>query len=233
MRGAGRPDRRHSDRVLANSSQSETERRVDQSPRHQEEDEQNHERIGVGGGAVEIELEDAEELPHAHALQTIGAAGQPARAVGRLGEQQAKAERDHDQREVAKARDDETRDISEQAGSRGGDHQTGQRLAPAPFRNQARGVGGKAEIGGMAERHDAGITENEIERQREQRRDGDLARQHEVVGSEHERKQRCEPERNFHRPPADLGLEIALRFGDRGRRHHLASPEQADRPPHQ
>src|SRR6516164_8720791 len=47
---------------------------------------------------------------------------------------------------------------------RGGDHQTGQRLAPPPFRDQARGVGGEAEIGCVAERYDAGIPENEIER---------------------------------------------------------------------
>src|SRR5262249_19527513 len=142
----------------------ETERRVDQSPRHQEEAEQNHERIGVGGGAVEIELEDAEQLPHAHALQAVGAAGQPARAVGRLGEQQAEAKRDHDQREMAETGDDETREISEHASGGGGDHQPGQRLAPTPFRYQARGVGGEAEIGGMAERYDAAIAENEIER---------------------------------------------------------------------
>ena len=150
MRGARRPDRGHADRVLADAAQGKPERRVDQPPRHQEGQKQNDERIGVGGIAVEIEFEHADELPHPHALQAVGAAGQPASAVGRLGEQQAEAERDHDQSEVAEAGDDETREISEHAGGGGRDHQPGERLAPAPFRNQSRGVGAETEIGGVA-----------------------------------------------------------------------------------
>ena len=74
-------------------------RRVDQ-----EHEEQHDQRIGVGGVAVEIEAEGAEERPDLHALQAVGAAGEPARAVGRLVQQQAQAERDHDQREMAEAR---------------------------------------------------------------------------------------------------------------------------------
>ena len=38
-------------------------------------------------------------------------------------EQQAEAERDHDQREVAEAGDDEAREIAEHAGRGGRDHQ--------------------------------------------------------------------------------------------------------------
>src|SRR5439155_18949828 len=120
-----------------------------------------------------------------------------------------------DEGEVAESGNDETRDISERAGGGGSEDQTGQRLAPAPFRNQTRGVGAKAEIGRMAERYDAGVTEDEVERQREQRRDGDLARQHQVVGGEHEWKQCCEPEGNFDGLPANLRRERALRLGNR------------------
>ena len=134
---------------------------------------------------------------------------------------------------MAEAGDDETREIAEHAGRGGSDHQAGQRLAPAPFCNQARGVGAEAEIGGVAERHDARIAEDEIERQRKQRSDRDLARQQQIVGREHERKQRCEPERDFERAPADLRFEVALRLGRRGSRHCLTFPEQAERPPHQ
>ena len=63
----------------------------------------------------------------------------------------------------------------------------------------------------MAERHDAGIAEDEIEREREQRRDGDLARQHEIVREQEERQQGREPERDLDRVPARLALQIAMR----------------------
>ncbi len=152
------------------------------------------------------------------ALQAVEAAGEPARAVGRLLQQQADAERDHDQREVAKPRDDEAREIAEQAGGKAGDQQSGQRLAPAPDREQAGGIGADAEIGGVAERDDAGKAEDEIERQREQRGDRDLARQHQIVRRQHERQQRGEPESDLAPAPANLRLQkidAARRTGDR------------------
>ena len=66
-----------------------------------------------------------------HALQAVGAAGEPARAVGGFEQQEAEAERDHDQREMPEARDDEAHQIAEQARRDAGDQQPGQRLAPA------------------------------------------------------------------------------------------------------
>ena len=83
---------------------------------HQEQQEQHDQRVPVGGVAVEVELEHAEQRPHVHALQAVGAAGQPARAVGGLQQQQAEAERDHDQREMPEARDDEAHQVAEQPG---------------------------------------------------------------------------------------------------------------------
>ena len=50
------------------------------------------------------------------------------------------------------------------------DDKPGQWLAPAPFGKQSRSIGADAEIGGVAERYDSGKAEDEIERQREQRR---------------------------------------------------------------
>ena len=52
-------------RVLADAAQRQAERRIDQPPRDQEHEEQHDQRIGVGGVAVEIEAEDAEDRPHA------------------------------------------------------------------------------------------------------------------------------------------------------------------------
>src|SRR5438132_11685363 len=120
---------------------------------------------------------------------------------------------------MAKSSNDEARRISKHACRDCSCSQPGQRLAPAPLRNQTRRVRAKAEIRGMAQRDDTGIAEDEIERQCEQRRDGDLTRQHEVVGSEHERQQCREPKGKFNRLPANLRLDMALRLAQCGRRH--------------
>ena len=82
-------------------------------------------------------------------------------------QQQADAERDHDQWQVAKPGNDEARHIAEQAGRHCCDEKSGERLAPAPFGNQPGGIGASAEISGVAERHDAGEAENEIKRKHE------------------------------------------------------------------
>src|SRR5262249_59823552 len=100
--------------------------------------------------AIQIELEGAEKFPHAYALQPVGAAGQPACAVGRLREQQAQPKRDHDQSEMAESSNDEARGITEQARGGSSCSQPGQRLAPAPLGNQARCIRTKPEMGGMA-----------------------------------------------------------------------------------
>ena len=114
MRAARRADRRHADaRFSRMPRKRQAERRIDQPPRHQERQEQHDQRIAVGGVAVEIELEQCR------------AAATCARPAGRRRRRSAssrcwrpraaaspKPERDHDQREMPEARDDEAREHS-------------------------------------------------------------------------------------------------------------------------
>ena len=190
-------------------------------PRHQENDKQHGQRVAIGGVAVKIEIEFAEDRPSMDALQAVEAAGDRARAVGGLLQHQAETERDHDQSEMPKPRDDEAGEIAEHAGGEAGDQQPGQRLAPAPDREQARGIGADAEIGGMAERDDAGKAQDKVERQGEQRRDRDLARQDQIIRRQHERRERGEPESDLAPAPAQLSLQKIMRAGggDRLARH--------------
>ena len=150
-----------------------------------------------------------------NALQTVEAAGKPIRIVRGLLQQQAEAERDHDQREVAKASNDEARDIADDARGDARDQQPRQRLAPSPHGNQAGRVGTDAEIGGVAERDDAGEAKDEIERQRKQRGNRHLARQQQIIGRQHERQQRREPERDLAPVPACLCVHKFVRSGRR------------------
>ena len=91
MRPARRADRRHAGRVFADAAQRQPERRMDQPPRDQENRRTARQRVAVGGVAVKIELEVAEQRPHVDALQAIGAAGEPACAVGDFLQQQARS----------------------------------------------------------------------------------------------------------------------------------------------
>src|SRR5580700_11057492 len=169
---------------------------MNKPPRDQENEEQSGKRVTIGGVAVEIETNFSEQRPSMNALQAVEAAGEPAGAVGHFLQYQADAQRDHDQRQVAKSRDDETGQIAEQAGDYRRGDKPGQRLAPAIFRNQPRRIGADPEIGGVAERYDAAKAEDEVERQDEQSRDRDLARQHQITRRQNERQKRGEPERD-------------------------------------
>jgi len=202
MRAAVGADQRHAHPIFANAAQRQAEGRMNQPPRKQKHQKQHRKRIGVGGRAVNIEFEQAEQRPDLDALQSVRAAGQPARAVAGLLQQQAEAERNHDQREVAETRDDEARGVADQGRHRGADHQPAQRFAPDEFREQPGGIGADAEKRRVAERNDAGVTEDEIERQRKQRADRDLARQRQIIRKQHERQQRYQPEGDFERVPA-------------------------------
>src|ERR1700758_1122607 len=95
-------DRAHPLAVVPDAAQCQAERRMNEPPRPEKDQEQRPERVGVCSVAVEIETESAENRPGMDALQAIEAAGEPARTVRRFLQQQADAERDHDQWEGGK-----------------------------------------------------------------------------------------------------------------------------------
>src|SRR5213594_2385595 len=66
----------------------------------------------------------------------------------------------------------------------------------------------KTEERRVPERHDAGVAEDEIEREGEERRDRDLARELEIRRRRDERRERAQPERDLDAPPADVCLEM-------------------------
>src|SRR5713101_5807453 len=72
---------------------------------------------------------------------------------------------------------------------------------------KAGGVRADAEIRGVAERDDSRVAEDQVERQREQRRDGDLARELQIRGRDEERQERRQPEGDLGPAPADLRRE--------------------------
>ena len=172
------------------------------APRRRKQDEEDRKRIEIGGPALEIELEQAQHRPHGDALQAVRAAGEPAQRIGELVQQRGDAERHHQARQVVAAQDQRRCDEAKQSRSRHGEHQPGDRVRRHMQRQQPRSIRAKAEECGMAQRNNAGITQDEIQRDGEQRQnrnfiqDDQLARKHE----EHRQGQR--PKQRLERMPA-------------------------------
>src|SRR5438045_5264678 len=98
---------------------------------------------------------------------------------------------------MAEARNDEACRIADEARNETAKNQAADWLAPSVLRRETGRVGAEPEKRRVPERHDAGVTENEIEREGKQRRDGDLARERKVVGKQPVRQQRRDPECDF------------------------------------
>ena len=79
-----------------------------------EQHERDHEAVGVGDRAEDIEFEQAEERVHGDALQTIGAAGQPGRRFAISPENERHAERHHQPRQIGAPEHQEAGDEAEQ-----------------------------------------------------------------------------------------------------------------------
>ena len=121
-------------------------------------------------------------------------------------EQQRDAERHHQPRQVDAADDEEAGQKAERHGDETGHDQRDDRLGDdAVQRQQPRGIRADAEEGGVPQRDDAGVAEDQIERQREQRQPNDVGHD-QVAGGKQERAGRREnPERDFGRAPAGAG----------------------------
>ena len=138
------------------------------APRQPEHDEQHGHAVPIGRLAVEIEGEHAEHRLDVHALQAVDAAGEIGQLVGRLVEHHRNAEGHHQSRQVGPAQHQEAGEETRCGGHQRGACQAQQRVAPAVLGHQSRGIGAEPEERGMAERDDAGIAEDQVERHRKQ-----------------------------------------------------------------
>ena len=79
----------------------------------------------------------------------------------------------------------------------------------------------------MAERHDAGVAEDQVERQREQDQDQDLGAEEQVVGEGEERAEREQPGQRLPWLPAVARRDAGPRGGDaRGAQTRSARPNR-------
>ena len=122
---------------------------------------------------------------HHHALQAVGAAGQPVELVGQLVAGSSATPSVTISRVRSVPRRISTLVTSpSSAPTRDRDGQADQRVGHHVLGEQRRGVGAEAEERGMAERDDAGVAEHQVERHREQRDDRDLVEQQRLRGQQ-------------------------------------------------
>ena len=183
-------------------AQRQPERRVHDAARDQEQHEQHDEAVDVGGLAEDIEGEVAEHRLHHDALQAVGAAGD-LEPVRDLAQHQRDAERHHQAREVGAAQHQEAGDEAERGRGEARGQQRQHRLLDDPVLGEnSRHIGAEAEEGRVAERHDAGIAEDQVEREREQAEDRDLGQDQVLARQQEDAGEGGEPERDFEQAPA-------------------------------
>ncbi len=208
-----RPHRVHAQRVLADARQALAERRIHERPHEGEAQEEHAEDVEVLRARVErIELEHREQRSDGQAVEAVEAAGVHVREVGRLLEQRHRAEREHQEGQAVRPEQHEPRAQTDGRRDHRREEQARDGLVPdAVLRQHADRVGAGAEERGVAERDDAGIPEDEIERDREQDGDQDLGAEPEML-----REREVEPDR--HEPGDRLPHAHPVTPGERERR---------------
>ena len=193
---------------------------------------------------AEVELEAPEQRPHDHALQAVGAAGEPVEACwpALAGSSATPSVTISRVRSVPRRTSALVTRPSTPAASVPTASPT-QRVGHHVLGEQRRGVGADAEERRVAERHDAGVTQDQIERHREQREDRDLVDSSawlvpreqrnsaapSASSQTHASRQRA-PARRV-REAADVGVELRAEPRSAASRSRLPAREQALRPP--
>ena len=160
---------------------------MDDAPRQQKPDQAERERVIRCRKAAQVKFKSPQHRAHHHALQAIGAAGEPVELVCQFIEDQRHAERHHQPCQVAAAQNGEAADKTERGGEHGGEYQPERRVRHDMFGKQRCGVGPKPEKRRVAERDDAGVSQHQIERHREQRDDRNLVHHQGMARRQHRR----------------------------------------------
>src|SRR5262249_54061395 len=115
---------------------------------------------------------------------------------------------------------EEARRKSENGGAEAGHDEREHGFIDDAVLGQQRGeIGPQTEKGGMPERYDAGIAEDEVEREREQSKPGDLGEDQVPPGQQEHARQRRKPEGVFERTPARAAREATGNLSDERGRH--------------
>ena len=195
--------------VLADRQQGAAERRAQQRRHDPDRDGEKHQHEIIEGAVVAENVDFGEAEIDRHALpagQPVIAAGDRVPAIGDEIEHLAEGDRHHREIDAAQAHDQHADD---RRGDGPGDHadrDAGERVRDQVFDRQAGAVDAEAEIGGVAERQNAGEAQQEIQRHRRQRQHQHLAAQRRVAADPAEpigHGQQQQPDRDIGAAPGE------------------------------
>ena len=197
--------------VVAHRHQGRTEGR-EHEPAQQHKQQQRHTQGVVrGGDAGQAKLEAAQHRCHHHTLQPIGAAGQPVELVCQFHQDRRHAQRHHQARQVGATHDGQAAHRAEHGRYHDGKQQAEQRVGVYQLGEQRGRVSAHAEKGRMPERHNTGVAQNQVKRNREQRKNHDLVDHQRMAAQHHGRRKRHQPQHRF--PRLDAGELLQRRVG--------------------
>ncbi len=183
--------------------------------------------------AEHVEPVETENRRDGDALQPVGAAGDLAVSVGEFEAHQRNAERHHQAGEVGAAQHQKAGGKAER---RRGQRRRQQRerglVDDLVLGEQARGIGTDAEKRRVPERNDAGIAEDEIERQREQAPDHGFGQDQMTGRQQPDGREGEQPERDLQRTEARPRAQVAgrLSLGVPAHRRSYRAVPRANRP---
>ena len=175
-------NRHRTQSVIAHRHQGGTPGRMNHTTRQHKQQQQHRQRIPSSGLPHQIELKTPQHRPEHHALQAIGATGQPVQLVGQLQQDQSHAQRHHQARQIAAAQNRHRAQRTQTRCRHGAHQQTHQGVRHHQLGKQRGSVCAKPQKGCMPQRHDAGITQHQIERHTEQGHDGNLVQDQGMLG---------------------------------------------------
>ena len=188
--------------VVANRLQAVTKRRVHQAAQDHKHQQRDAQGIPSRRLPKQIKFKAAQHRAHDHALQTIGATGEPVEFVGQLLQDERHTQGDHDAGQVRAAQHAQAANSAQHRRDQHGDQQAQHGIGVQVFGKQGRGVSAHAKKRRMAQRHDAAVAQNQIERHGEQGNDGDFADEQRMSGHQPRQRQQQRPQGRF--PPPRL-----------------------------
>ncbi|MPM93760.1 hypothetical protein SDC9_140902 [bioreactor metagenome] len=145
------------------AAQGKAEGRTDDQPGHQEHRQHDDKGVDEGRLAPQVEFEQAQHRINDDALQAVGTAGDAGQAVGKLAEQHADPNGDHQSGQIGAAHDQVAQCIAQRGADQQGKQQAGEGFAPAMLSQQPCGISPATEECRMADGQDAGIAQRQIE----------------------------------------------------------------------
>ena len=193
----------HAAHVLADAGERLTKWRIDDTAHQIEADCQHHQHVDIVCMAVEVVIEHAEQRIEDQARQTVIAAGDIGAQIARLLKHGGKRDGQHQQRQAPVAEDEPANQTADRPRQQPTGDDAADRLTPAePQGGKRDGIGPDAEKCGMTERYDTGVTQDQIEREREYDHYQHLAAKGHAVGKSEVAGNRDQPRQRFR--PAEI-----------------------------